>query len=65
MFLTVATENTRIFTPEFISSETRQAFNNTAAELKKEGGCQKPHYSVGSLIYSGLAVWEPPFVFEK
>lgn len=65
MFLTVAMGNTHIFMPEIISTETLQAFNNTAAKLKKEGGCQKPHYTVGSLIYSSPAVWEHPFVFKK
>lgn len=38
MFLTVALGNTHIFMPEIISTETLQAFNNTAAESKKEGG---------------------------
>lgn len=49
--------------PQVISAETLQAFNNTAAEFK--GGGQKPHYTVGSLIYWSPAVWEPPFVLKK
>ena len=47
MFLMAAMENTRIFTPEFISSETRRAFNNTAAELRKEEG-----------VRNRITVWE-------
>lgn len=36
MFLTVAAQNTHVLLPEFISAETLQAFNNAAAQLKKE-----------------------------
>lgn len=47
MFLTITMENTHIFMPEFISAETLQAFNNPAADLKREGG-----------VRNHITVWE-------
>lgn len=42
--LNAAMENTHIFIPEFINAETPQAFNNAAAEQRKE--VSEKHISV-------------------
>lgn len=52
-------ENAHICMQGYKIIKTLQAFNSTAAELKKERGCQKPHCSVASNVFRPSSVGDP------